>query len=408
MGKLTARDVRDIQKPGRYGDGNGLYLVVAPTGTKNWVQRVRLPDGDGKRTDRGLGGVGSVTLAGARKAATANLASLQAKVNPFQKATAPKPKATPQTLTLREAAYQVHESKRAKWEGDTATKWLSRVETHVCQTLGTSRVDKVTRSELAELLTDLRQAGHHETARKVRGALTLIFQWVRAHDYRTDNPADDALMVLVDDVKQDVAHRKALPHADVAGALRKVRFGYAMRETQDAFEFLVLTAARSGDVRHMTWEEVDLGARVWTIPAERMKARREHQVPLSEQALAILRRHRFAPDRDADPDSMFTLKEIKTGYVFRRPQNGGPLSENAFSDRAKKDSLGCVPHGFRTSWRVWAREVYKGEWEAIEMSLAHSVGTSVTQAYFRTHLLGERAPMMQAWADYVLPSESPF
>ena len=151
----------------------------------------------------------------------------------------------------------------------------------------------------------------------------------------------------MDDVKQDVAHRKALPHADVAGALRKVRFGYAMRVTQDAMVFLVLTAARSGDVRHMTWEEVDLGARVWTIPAERMKARREHQVPLSEQALAILRAYRHTPDRDADADSLFTLKEVTSGYVFRMPQNGKPLSENAFSDRAKKDGLGCHPHGFQ-------------------------------------------------------------
>ena len=396
MGKLTGKQVTAIDKPGRYGDGNGLYLVVAPTGTKNWVQRVRV---GGKRVDRGLGGINRVTLAEARKVATANLAAIHQGCNPFEKgATTPVTPTLPAGVpTFEEATRTVFELNRAEWGENTAKRWLRRLEIHTFPALGDKGVDTISRRNLADLLTPLRRE-NHETARKVRQGLTKVFRWARANDYRVDDPADDALGELVEKVKHVPQHRESLHYSDVAGALHKLRFGYALRVTQNAFELLILTASRTSEIRFMTWQELDLNAAVWEIPAERMKARRAHRVPLSDQAVAILRQMRYVPSVDGSD----WLEEVTGGYVFTMP-NGKPLSENAFLNRCRKDGIPCVPHGFRTSFRDWAKAEYKGRWEAIELSLAHAVGTSVTQAYDRDDLLAERRPMMQAWSDHVDP-----
>ena len=399
MTKLTKKQVSDLSKPGRYGDGNGLYLVVSPGGSKNWTQRVRL---NGKRTDKGLGGVGKVSLADARKVATANLAAIQQGRDPWGNGRAPveAPALPPVGIpTFREALSTIHRLNAPEWGEGTAKRWKKRMEIHA-KVLLDREVDVITRRDLAALLTPLRR-DKYETSRKVRQGLAKVFRWARANDYRIDDPADDALGELVEKVQHTPKHRPALHYSEVAAALGKVRFGYAMRVTAEAFEFLVLTAARTTEVRFMTWDEVDLDAAVWEIPAERMKARRSHKVPLSAQAKAVLQSVRHIPDPAASPDDLFPYLEA-VGLVFHMP-NGKPLSENAFLNRARKDDLGCVPHGFRSSFRDWARESYGGTWEAIELSLAHAVGSSVVAAYFRTDLLDERRSMMQAWANYLLP-----
>ena len=401
MGKLTAKEVSAISEPGRYADGNGLYLVVAPGGSKNWIQRVRI---GGKRTDRGLGGVGKVSLGSARKTATANLAAIQRGDNPFSKHHAPTP-AVPEPLdipTFSEAVRAVYDLNRAEWGEATAKRWIARMQQHACPALGDMAVDEITRRDLAALLTPLRRE-HHETARKVRQGLAKVFRWARANDYRIDDPADDALGELVEKVKHQPEHRESLPYTEVSTAIHKLRFGYSLRVTRLAFEFLILTAARTSEVRGMEWEEVDLDAAVWEIPAERMKGRRSHRVPLSDQAMAILRQVRYIPDPDADADSIFQLLEVTEGRVFRMP-TGKPLSENALLDRCEKDKIGATPHGFRTSFRDWAKAEYKGRWEAIELALAHTIGSSTVQAYDRDDLLEERATMMQAWGDYLDPA----
>ena len=402
MGKLTMKEVSAISEPGRYADGNGLYLVIAPGGSKNWIQRIRL---DGKRTDKGLGGVGKVTLATARKVATANLAAIQQGVNPFAADYTPPAPAVPAPLsipTFSEAVQAVYDLNRAEWGEATAKRWIARMQQHACPALGDMAVDAITRRDLAALLTPLRRE-HHETARKVRQGLAKVFRWARANDYRVDDPADDALGELVEKVKHQPEHRESLPYCEVATAIHKLRFGYSLRVTRLAFEFLILTAARTGEVRFMTWEEVDLDAAVWEIPAERMKAGRSHRIPLSDQAVAILRQLRFVPRPDAADDDLDTLEEVTSGYVFTMP-NGKTLSENALLNRARKDKLGCVPHGMCSSFRDWAKAEYRGRWESIELALAHTVGTSVTQAYDRDDLLEERAAMMQAWGDFLDPA----
>ena len=399
MGKLTAKSVTQISEPGRYGDGNGLYLLVTPGGTKSWVQRIQVR---GKRTDKGLGGVAKVSLASARKTVTANLGAIQNGKNPFEAGHVPAPvKETPAIPTFADAARVVYALNLDEWGAATAKRWLRRLEIHAFPTLADRDVAEITRADLADLLTPLR-GENHETARKVRQALAKVFRWARAHDYRIDDPADDALGELVKKVKHVPEHHRALPYCEVGAAIRRVQFGYALRVTGLAFEFLILTAARTSEVRGMVWAEVDLENAIWEIPEDRMKAKRSHRVPLSNQAMAILRQVRHIPDPDAADDSIFQLVEVTEGHVFRMP-TGKPLSENALLDRCEKDNIGATPHGFRTSFRSWAKAEYGARFEAIELCLAHSVGTSVTQAYDREDLLAERSVIMQAWADYLNP-----
>ena len=402
MGQLTAKAVKELSTAGRYGDGNGLYLVVAPTGTKSWVQRVQI---GGKRTDKGLGGIAKVSLSNARKVATANVAAIQKGKNPFEASYVAPVKETPVlTPTFADAARTVYALNLEEWGEGTAKRWLRRLEIHTFEALADKDVAEITRADLAELLTPLR-ADNYETARKVRQALAKVFRWARAHDYRADDPADDALGELVKKVKHVPEHHKALPYCEVGAAVRKVQFGYAMRVTALAFEFLILTAARTSEVRGMVWSEVDLDAAVWKIPSERMKGKRAHRVPLSAQAMAILRQVRHIPNPDGD--SVFGTIEATEGHVFRMP-TGKPLSENALLDRCEKDNIDATPHGMRTSFRGFAKAEHGARFEAIELALAHTIGTSVTQAYDREDLLAERAELMQSWADYVSPSASPF
>ena len=399
MGKLTAKMVTQLSEPGRYGDGNGLYLVVSPAGSKSWIQRVQI---GGKRTDRGLGGVAKVSLGQARKIATANLAAIQNGKNPFEAGHAPAPvKETPAIPTFADTARAVYALNLEEWGAATAKRWLRRLEIHTFPTLGNRDVAEITRTDLADLLTPLRTE-NHETARKVRQALAKVFRWARAHDYRIDDPADDALGELVKKVKHVPEHHRTLPYCEVGEAIRKVQFGYALRVTGLAFEFLILTAARTSEIRGMVWAEVDLENAIWEIPADRMKAKRSHRVPLSNQAMVILRQVRHIPDPDAADDSIFQLVEVTDGHVFRMP-TGKPLSENSLLDRCEKDRIGATPHGFRTSFRGWAKAEYGARFEAIELALPHSIGTSVTQAYDREDLLEERREIMQAWASFLDP-----
>ena len=263
-------------------------------------------------------------------------------------------------------------------------------------------VDELTRSRLIDVLEPV-WFEHAETGRKVRQRVRRVLDWCVEREYIAANPERGiTALTLPPKPRATVEHRPALHYSEVPSALQKIRFGYALRVTALAFEFLVLTAARTSEVRFMTWDEVDLDAALWTISAARMKASRSHKVPLSNQAVNILEAVKRMPNPDADPDDFHTTIEITTGHVFRMP-DGKTLSENAFINRCRKDNIGCVPHGFRSSFRDWAAEESGATWESIEMSLAHAVGTTVSQAYFRTDLIEERRQLMQKWADFIDP-----
>ena len=412
MAGLTAAKVKELNQPGRYGDGGGggLYLYIARGGSKSWVLRLRL---NGTRTDKGLGGYPSVSLRAARKLANTYRAAVLQGRNPWSKTKtgkAPPIEEMEETVsipTLREAAHKVHIND-AGVRPASASRWIGRLESHVFEKLGDRLINEISRADLAAIIGPLR-IKQFETARKTTQALRDVFKWSVAYEYRKDNPADAALEVLLPKVKPGVEHRPALHHSDVKMAIHRIRNSEARASTQLAFEFLILTAARSGEVRSATWSELDLESKTWTIPAARMKARRDHRVPLSTQAQLLLRRAReLYRDSEEDVDFSWPVQVKPEWYIFPHPRSLRPLSENALSDRASKDRLNCVPHGFRSSFRDWAAELSGCSWEAIELSLAHAIGTSVTEAYFRTDLLHERNGLMQSWADYTDPMPPPF
>lgn len=398
MSNLTVAKIKELNKPGRTADGGGLYLHVAPGGSKSWVQRIRVGR---QRLDKGLGGYPAVSLAKARKMADANRVAVRQGRNPWAADQKPVISVAEQLAaipTFREAAYRVHDTDGGARPA-SASRWIGRLETHIIPKLGDTPIDEISRVDLAEIIGPLRRS-NYETARKTKQALRDVFKWAVAYGYRVDNPADDALDVLLPKIKAAVEHRAALHHSEVRAALHKIRHSEARAATRLAFEFLILTAARSGEVRHATWAEID--GNLWTISAGRMKANRDHRVPLSAQAMDVLRRARELY-RDPDDDFDWPVEVPPDGVIFPHPGSGKALSENALSDRAKKSGLNCVPHGFRSSFRDWAAECSGAGWEAIELSLAHKVGTSVEAAYFRTDLLDTRRAMMQSWADYLDP-----
>ena len=182
-------------------------------------------------------------------------------------------------------------------------------------------------------------------------------------------------------------HHRALPYQDVPAAIRKVRLSNARPLMRLCFEFLVLTASRSGEVRNAEWSEIDWEQATWTVPAERIKARREHRVPLSSQAVALLQ-------------GAWELSG--TGqYVFPGPRSGGPISDMGLTQLLRREQVDCVPHGFRSSFRDWAAEQSGASWAVCESALAHSVGNSVEASYMRSDLLDQRRGLMQQWADYL-------
>ena len=373
---------------------------------------------DGRRTDKGLGGYPAVSLTEARKAAEAYRVALRSGQQP--RPTQPKARqrrAEARSLTVAEAARRVHE---AKVRGGRlanpkhSLNWLQVLERHAFPAIGDMPVAQVTKRDVVELLEPIWDR-LPDTARRVRQRLRATFTWALGFDLIAGpNPAGEAIEGLIAEWgrRPRAVHYSALDYRDVAAALETIKRSQGMRETWLALRFLILTAARSGEVRGATWSEIDMKARVWTVPAERMKAGKPHRVPLSMQAdvgaVGGQGGHTAAPEAPAGlqrwrlrPRSM-EAPINPNELVFPNP-SGRPLSDNALSLRAKKDGLGYVPHGFRSSFLDWAAEQSDASREAIEMSLAHIVGGPVERAYFRSDLLEQRRRLLQAWADYVEP-----
>ena len=392
--RLTAATVRDVTKPGRYGDGRGLHLSIAKGGTKSWVLRITV---DGRVVDKGLGGYPKVSLMAARKLTDSYRGMVAKGENPWDKAEGNR-KAQAEVLeripTFAEAARRLHEAKvqAGGLTGKNTKGWIQLLERHSIPSFGDVPVDQINQREVKDFLEQL-AAQLPETARKVRSQMREIFDDCIESGYITVNPAGDGIRLSVKRWSRNrkVQHFKALPYDQVRGIMDKILYSQGMLSTRLALAFVVLTAARSGEVRGARWDEIDLDARTWRIPAERMKSDKNHVVPLSIEAHLLLQDAKEAAGE---------------GLIFPHP-SGQPLSENALSLRTRKDGLGCTPHGFRSSFKGWATAQGKWQWEAIELCLAHKVGNSVAQAYFRDDLLEQRRPIMEEWSEYVWPI-SPF
>ena len=286
--------------------------------------------------------------------------------------------------TVGEAAAAVLEQQRSGWRHARYERdWPRSLRAYAFPRIGAMPVSDVTTADVLAILTPIWH-DKPETARRVRQRIGAVMKWAVAMGYRPDNPAGDALGQVLGRQRAGVQHMRALPHGAVADALATVRTSRALVTTKDAFELLVLTAARSGEVRLATWNELDLDAAVWTIPAARMKAKRDHRVPLSGRALEILHDARRRSDG--------------TSLVFRSPR-GRPLSDMTLSKLIKELGIAAVPHGFRSSFRDWAAEQTNTPREVVEAALAHTVRNPTEAAYARSDLFGCRRRLMDDYMD---------
>ncbi len=383
MAKLTAAGVRNA-KPGRHYDEHGLCLVVKPSGARSWVQRLTIR---GRRRDLGLGGFPLVTLAEARATALENRRLARAGGDPIALRNAG---AAP---TFREAVDRVIAIHEPNWKdgGKSAKQWRSQMRDYALPKLGRLRVDEITPADVMRVLLPI-WTTKRETARKLRARIGMCMKWAVAEGWRSDNPAGDAIGAALPRNGAHKRHQKALPHRDVAGAIAKVRASNATTAARLAFEFLVLTACRSGEVRGARWSEIDLDEALWTIPGERTKTGREHRVPLSNRALAILDEAAGIADG--------------SGRVFPSP-TGRALSDSTLSKLVRELGIEAVPHGFRSSFRDWCGEATSAPREVAEAALGHAVGNVVEAAYARSDLFDKRRDLMQRWARYLNPTAAP-
>ena len=381
MANLTAAKVRNAG-PGRYSDGNGLILVVWPSGSRNWIQRITV---DGKRRDVGLGGYPTVKLAEARETAKANREAVRAGGTPL----AVRDRAEP---TFEAAAIRVHAERAPGWRNPKhAAQWIDTLRQYAFPAIGARPVSTITTADVWNVLKPIWHA-KPETARRVRQRINTVMLWAVAHGHRRDNPAGEVLGAILPRLNgRPKAHFRALPYGDVGAALAAVRESQAGTATKLAFSFLVLTAARSGEVRSATWAEIDMDARVWTVPAVRMKAGREHRVPLAPAALDMLYQARASRRYRADNPA---------ALVFPSPR-GGPLSDATMSKLIRELGIQAVPHGFRSSFRDWAAECTYTPHAVMEAALAHTIANKAEAAYARSDLFAKRRELMDAWAAYL-------
>ena len=374
---LTPAFVRNVSQAGRYCDGQGLYLDVRPSGSRGWIQRLTIR---GRRTELGLGGFPLVSLKEARERAFVN--RKLARDGGDLLAEKRRAESMP---TFADATRQVWNQLRPGWRSPQhAQLWLSSLERYAVPRIGKMPISEVTSADVIGILAPI----WHDvppTARKLRQRIRAVMEWAVAMDLRPDNPCDRIGPVLGSQGGV-VRHMRALPHGEVASAIETVASSNARPVVKLAFEFLVLTAVRSGEVRGAVWTEIDRDAGVWTIPAPRTKGNREHRAPLCGRALQILEKARAL-----DRGSPFVFPSVR----------GKPLGSTAMAELLGELKIAAVPHGFRSSFRDWAAEETDHPREVVEAALAHVVRNKVEAAYRRTDLFERRRRLMDDWAAYL-------
>lgn len=392
--ELSALQVSRLTQPGHHSVGGvtGMYLYVTSTGARSWVLRTMIGS---KRRHMGLGAFPAVTLAMAREKARVARDEVQVGTDPIaaRKHTASKLMAEQlNAMTFEQAATAYIEAHGDTWKNPKhRAQWSSTLATYAFPVLGSLQTAQVTQTHVLAVLEPIWKT-KNETAARLRGRVEAILDWATVRGYREgENPARwkgrlDKLLPAPTKVQKTV-HHKAVPIDEVPQFMRELRGkeGIATR----ALEFTVLTAARSGEVRGATWAEIDLDTGVWVVPGERMKAGREHRVPLSSQAVEILTKlPRF----------------VGNDYVFPSPR-GKCLSDMSLLAVMRRMNAQAVPHGFRSTFRDWVGERTDYPRELAEQALAHALESKVEAAYRRGDALEKRRVMMQRWSDFSYENE---
>lgn len=389
MGKLTPAGIKAKTKRGLYADGDGLYLQVRGGGARSWIYRFQIA---GKRRDMGLGPLDLISLAEARdKAFTARRQAYDGQDPIVAKRAAGVALQLDQAraLTFQDAAGKYIEAHRAGWKTKKhASQWTATLTTYVYPTFGALPVAAIDVALVTKVLEPIWSA-KPETAGRVRGRIESVLDWATARGYRVgENPARwrghmDKLLPAQGKVRK-VEHHAALPYAEIGAFTAKLQ-GFD-NTSGSALRFAILTAGRTGEVLGARWNEIDLAAKLWTIPAARMKSGKEHRVPLSPPAVDIVRKQE---------------KTRISEFVFPGGRRGRPLSNMALLMQLRRMGRSdLTAHGFRSTFRDWAAEKTTFPNEVAEMALAHAVSDKVEAAYRRGDLYEKRRKIMVAWAEF--------
>lgn len=395
MGKLTARGV-ETAGPGRHGDGEGLWLHVGKTGGRSWVLRYKR---NGKQREMGLGPTSLVTLAEAREDAREARRKLYRGVDPLDEREAQKAKAAIETakrVTFSQAAEQCIKALSAGWKNEKhAAQWPSTLKNYAMPVFGPLPVAEIDTGLVMKVLEPI-WLDKPETASRLRGRIEAVLNWAQARGYRSgENPARwkghlDHLLPAREKVRA-VKHHAAVPWRELPSVFQRI--DRAEGAGARALLFATLTAARSGEVRGATWSEIDLELRTWTVPAGRMKAGREHRVPLSDAAVALL--------KDMQP-----LSQGADSFVFPGSRPGKPLSDMTLTATLRRLKIEATPHGMRSAFADWAAEATHYQHEVREMALAHTISSAVERAYRRGDLFDRRRALMDDWAKFLTAAKA--
>jgi integrase len=390
INKLSPSKIAALNQPGAYGDGSGLWLRIAPGGSRQWVLRYQL---HGRARWMGLGSLADYTLAEARaRARVARKLALDG-VDPIEDRRRRRVEAT-QALKFGQAVDLYLAAHEASWRnGKHRAQWRSTLTTYAFPELGVLSVGDVDTPAVLRVLLPIWSA-KPETASRLRGRIEAVLAWAIAQDLRGGpNPATwRGLLAKVLPPRARLAavrHHPALPYAELPAFMARLRLHSGTSAL--ALRFLILTASRTGEVIGATWNEIDKDAAVWTVPGDRMKAGKQHRVPLSEAALAVLN---------------LVPRVVGCAYVFPGARDGRGLSNMALLELMRDMRPGYVPHGFRSSFKDWATETTMHTREAIELALAHQVGDAVERAYLRGDLFAKRRALMDDWASFCCGAKS--
>ena len=387
--ELSAVQVKRLTKPGLHSVGGvaGLCLQVKESGARSWILRAVV----GKlRRDIGLGGYPEVALAQARERAREARDQIRQGIDPIEARKAARVTLIAEQgrrLTFAEAAMQCHATKAPGFRNSKhSSDWINSVNRYAVPIIGKLPVADIELPHIVKILEPI-WTTKTETATRVRQRIESVLAWATVSGYRTgDNPArwhGNLEYALPSPSKvRKVTHFAALPWQDIGAFMADLRKrdGISAR----ALEFLILTAARSKEVRLAPWNEIDLDEKLWTIPAERMKAQKTHRVPLSAPAVALLK---ALPRFEGSP------------YVFSAPR-GGPLSDMSISAVCRRMKVDAVPHGFRSSFKDWCRSSTSYADEVSELAIAHASSDATRAAYARDELLPKRTRLMRDWAKF--------
>ena len=381
INKLTVAQCKAAKatgKPYRLHDGRGLMLNVSPSGSKSWVERLVI---QGVRREMGLGSFEHITLAEAREEG-------YRRTIVARKGGDPRPKRTKPALTFKEAQVSALAEKAKAWKPDSrgGNDWKATMEKYVLPKLGARPVSDIEAPDIRKVLLPIAEDGKHVQAKTIGRRIGMVLDWASIEGHRKIGNPIAAVISSLPKRKTQIEHHKALHFSEVSEALAKVDATRASEGIKLALRFMVLTSARTAEVRDAKWSEIDFNRRLWRVPAPKMKAERKHDVPLSSAAFDVLRE---------------AAKMKGTGnhiFVGRSGSKIGPSAIRRTMQAGAK--LDATPHGMRSAFKEWCRNQGIDD-ELSELAIAHGVGSATKSAYARSELTEMRRPIMEDWAAYL-------